>query len=69
MKVDQNMARMDAEIAFHELKQVCLALEARGMRPNVLVHPNGMPDRIEILPPHATTPQIEEIRRKRAHGS
>lgn len=68
MTVDDNMARMDAEIAFYELKQVCLALEARGLRPNVIVHPNGMPDRIEVLPPHATTPQVEEIRARAVHS-
>jgi hypothetical protein len=64
MKVDDNMMKMDAEIAFIELKRICLALEARGYRPQLIVHGNGMPDKFRVDPTHATTPAIEAIRQQ-----
>jgi hypothetical protein len=50
---------------FESLKSQLLSLEALGVRPIVITHPNGMLDTMRVDPPHATTPAVDEIRTKK----
>lgn len=62
MTLSDEMLKLNAEVAFNELKQVLLALEGRGFRPQLLTHGNGMPHELRIDPAHATTRQVDAIR-------
>lgn len=58
-----------AHLLFWKLKETLIEIEATGRRPVVITHPNGMLDSFGIHAAYATTPQVEEIRRNRAHSS
>jgi hypothetical protein len=71
--LDQALAE-NADALFQKLKQRLIQIEARGFRPVVTTHGNGMLDTLRIEQTHATTPEVDRIRAERkaespAHGA
>lgn len=65
---DQERLETRAHLLFWKLKETMTELERRGLRPELVTHPNGMPDRFGVYPPHATTPAVDAIRVSRVHS-
>lgn len=55
-----------ASFLFTKLKETMIEIESLGRRPIVVTHDNGMLDTMRVEPGHATTPEVDRIRRDNA---